>query len=255
MPVEPMTNTRLAIPSEVSDASRDAFMQSVKSALSASPREVVVDCASVAVVTSLHISLLWEAKESCDRLGIPFQLYNANAAVRRVLRAMDLDTMFQVIVTIDANAGYAVSEVTTMPMGHFTDTFDATMAAVQEALARFILFVSEHSIHADDAYQLQTAFYEVAANIVGHGQLASADTITVSATVGAGVFELEFRDHGIAFDPTSNTYCDDFRAAARRGATRGLGIGMLYRLVDDIRYRREDDLSNVLTLIKKWGAQ
>jgi serine/threonine-protein kinase RsbW len=56
------------------------------------------------------------------------------------------------------------------------------------------------------------------------------------------------RDNGIAFDPTQLAEVDTAQVTAAR-QVGGLGIALLRKIADEVRYDRTDDI-NTLTIIK-----
>ena len=56
-------------------------------------------------------------------------------------------------------------------------------------------------------------------------------------------------DHGVAFDPTAKAEVDTTLPAEER-SIGGLGIHLIRKIMDDVKYERVNDM-NILTLNKK----
>lgn len=253
MPCDETLVATLSIPPVMTTGVREQFLDDLRTSLTNPSNTLTLECSAVEVVTSMHISLLWEARRACDDEGVALQLHHPTGAMRRVLRVMDLDTFFDVAGETESSN---IRDSLPQDYSHgpdFEDRIVPTLDGVQESLARFIMFLADLAVTSDDAYQLQTAYYEIAANIVSHGNLRTDAMICVHAAAAPDHLVIEFRDNGQPFDPTAFRHCDDFRAAAKRGATRGLGIGMVHRLVDRMEYHSDDDMCNVVSITKKWS--
>lgn len=91
---------------------------------------------------------------------------------------------------------------------------------------------------------------ELLANVVMHGVGAQANgfaRLTVQLLPDA--VQVEVADNGPAFDPLARDRPDTTLSIEER-PIGGLGIYLVQRLVDDVRYDR-DDAHNVLTLTKR----
>lgn len=92
---------------------------------------------------------------------------------------------------------------------------------------------------------------EAVANIIEHGYSGQPGyPIEIEIEVTPREVTVRLRDFALPFDPT---HAADFRISGhiRGGATRGLGVFMIRRLVDDVRYVRPADGGNQLILIKR----
>ncbi len=94
------------------------------------------------------------------------------------------------------------------------------------------------------ASQIVSAFGEAFNNLVIHGYRdMPAGRVDIEARCVGGVFELELRDHGRSFDPSSHQELPD---ALPEG---GMGLFIMRSFVDELRY--EMGPPNVLTMIKR----
>jgi len=97
--------------------------------------------------------------------------------------------------------------------------------------------------------EIELASEEALVNIISHAY-AGEDSGDVEVTCRAEsdtAWIIEIRDWGIPFDATSYSE-PDLHAPITDRKIGGLGIFLIRKLVDEIKYRREED-RNVLTLI------
>ncbi|MCR5533207.1 MAG: SpoIIE family protein phosphatase [Paludibacteraceae bacterium] len=95
----------------------------------------------------------------------------------------------------------------------------------------------------------EVAIEEAVVNIVNYSQ-AEWMELEVNELTNEGVKELviTLRDNGVAFDPTQQAEIDTDAVMAER-QIGGLGIALLRKIADDVRYERIDEI-NTLTIIK-----
>ena len=65
---------------------------------------------------------------------------------------------------------------------------------------------------------------------------------------GMNGLEVTLRDNGVKFDPTQQAEVDTDLTSAER-QVGGLGITLLRKIADEVRYSRENDI-NTLTILK-----
>lgn len=91
---------------------------------------------------------------------------------------------------------------------------------------------------------------EAISNIIEHGYGPNRNgSIEVEITTDARSFIVTIRDEGRVFDPKSREKIDIERHV-REGRRRGLGIFLMRRIMDEVRYAYRDDRRNELVLIK-----
>lgn len=115
-----------------------------------------------------------------------------------------------------------------------------------EHLERFCagLGVSSKAIHA-----LMLAVEEMASNVVNHAYARDATrTFRLTLRHDGDRVVAELRDRGPAFDPL-RAAAPDFETDTESREIGGLGIHLVRRTMDDLRYTREGD-ENVLCMTK-----
>ena len=127
---------------------------------------------------------------------------------------------------------------------------EQTFPATADALSRITDFVTaraeaEH-IRPERIQRLQVALEEAVVNVCDHAYDRRTGDIRVRLrTTGRG-FEVDLEDEGPAFDPLAAEGPDTSLGLDER-KVGGLGVLLMRRLLDDVRYRREGN-RNVLTL-------
>jgi anti-sigma regulatory factor (Ser/Thr protein kinase) len=102
-----------------------------------------------------------------------------------------------------------------------------------------------------DVYNIQLATDEAASNIIEHAYENQPNgTLQLSCGVKAGVMTIILVDHGESFDP-SEVPLPDLEADLSDRKIGGLGIFLMRKLMDEVRYEPRPDKSNVLTMTKR----
>ncbi|MCM8781316.1 MAG: SpoIIE family protein phosphatase [Candidatus Omnitrophica bacterium] len=98
--------------------------------------------------------------------------------------------------------------------------------------------------------QIRLAAEEALVNIVNYAYPDKNGDIEITfASNEDNDFVLEIADYGIAFDPLSKPQ-PDLNAPLEKRNIGGLGIYLLRKIMDEVRYRRENN-RNILTFVKK----
>jgi serine/threonine-protein kinase RsbW len=101
-----------------------------------------------------------------------------------------------------------------------------------------------------DSYKIQLAVDEACSNIIEHGcDGMCEEQIEITCTDAEDRLIIMVRDHGEPFDPTSAP-APDLTADIEDRPIGGLGIFLMRRLMDEIRYEPLGEAGNVLTLVK-----
>lgn len=216
---------------------------------------VEVDCSRITRVTSSLINVLWQARQRCVNAGLEIRLKSPSADLIRVLRLLDLYEIFM--------DGEPYTEK--LPIGAFCLPggcggqvlelkFKPETKEIDNAITAFRRFLEELKLNGTSAFELETAFYEVATNIRLHGRLANNDQVEFKAQCLPDRLSMKFVDPGQPFNFDSRQVSFDPQQAMDDGQKRGFGLVMIDRMTDDIHYERKDKRFNVLTLEKKWSG-
>ncbi len=128
---------------------------------------------------------------------------------------------------------------------------EARLDRLQEVLA----FVDEQLEAADcpmrAQMQIDVAVEELYVNIASYAYAPAAGPATIRLDVADSprAVEITFIDGGVPFDPVARPDPDVTLSAEER-QVGGLGIYMVKKTMDDVKYARRDDM-NVLTITKR----
>ena len=95
----------------------------------------------------------------------------------------------------------------------------------------------------------EVAIEEAVVNIVNYSQAEWMELGVMGYGLPVTGLEITLRDDGIPFDPTKQAEVDTEQVTAER-QIGGLGIALLRKIADEVRYNRENEI-NTLTIIKK----
>ena len=132
-------------------------------------------------------------------------------------------------------------------------TFDAAVDQLDEVLA----FVTDQLDRLDcppkHRIQIEVAVEELFVNIASYAYRPGTGTadVTVEAFDNPKAVEITFRDSGVPYDPLAKQDPDISLSADDR-QIGGLGIFMVKKTMDDMRYEYKDN-RNVLTIRKVIG--
>jgi serine/threonine-protein kinase RsbW len=132
-----------------------------------------------------------------------------------------------------------------------------TVPAALSSLARISNFVIEATAQAglDDhaAWQVQLAVDEAATNIIQHGyEHDSPGEIELSWRVDGVQFAITLRDRGHRFNP-AEVPPPNITAPIEEREPGGLGIYLMNRLMDAVRFEYTEARGNTLTMTKRIG--
>lgn len=126
------------------------------------------------------------------------------------------------------------------------------------ALEPFVEEISEaFGLDMTLAFSLQLALDEALTNVVSYAYSeATGMPVTVNAEVeedgGQRRLVIDIIDHGMPFNPIEEAPEVDTTVGAEQRQIGGLGIFLIRKTMDELRYRR-DEGTNVFTLIKNIG--
>lgn len=112
------------------------------------------------------------------------------------------------------------------------DDLQATIDAIER-------FLQENGVPTEIAAKLLLVFDEVVSNARNHGGEGRSPAIDLTVTVGNGTVRAEVRDDGKPFDPLS-TPAPDTTLSAQDRPIGGLGVLLVRKLMDDVRYSRQE---------------
>ncbi|MHC4842137.1 MAG: ATP-binding protein [Planctomycetota bacterium] len=125
------------------------------------------------------------------------------------------------------------------------------LAVVREFLHSCI---ERSSLPQADANKVVLAVDEAVANTIQHGYEGRDDgTVEVLIEADAGQFSVKIRDTGLSYDAaTGSTDKEnlDLNAHIQGGNKRGLGLFIMRRVMDEVRYTSREGDVNELTLVK-----
>ena len=102
-----------------------------------------------------------------------------------------------------------------------------------------------------DVYNIQLATDEAASNMIEHSYENIPDgVIDLSCGMEDDLIRIVLIDYGVPFDPSA-VPLPDLKADLSDRKIGGLGIFLMRKLMDEVRYEPKPDKSNVLTMIKR----
>jgi anti-sigma regulatory factor (Ser/Thr protein kinase) len=122
--------------------------------------------------------------------------------------------------------------------------FPASLEEIPRVVA-FVLGRVRRRLAPESAARLELAVEEWAANVCTHAYAGAGGTLGVSVAEAGGRIVVEMSDEGRSFDPTVAEEPDVTAPLADR-RPGGLGVLLIRRMLDDVRYRR-DGRRNVVT--------
>jgi serine/threonine-protein kinase RsbW len=102
-----------------------------------------------------------------------------------------------------------------------------------------------------DVYNIQLATDEAASNIIEHAYEKNPDgVLELSCGVRDDLITIVLIDHGESFDP-SEIPLPDLKADLSDRKIGGLGIFLMRKLMDEVRYEVKHNRGNILTMTKR----
>lgn len=121
------------------------------------------------------------------------------------------------------------------------DELDRVTAAVEE-------FAEEAEWPLDLVFKINLALEEVVINVMNYGHEDGLHEIELSLIADDESLTIEIVDDGRPFDPLNDAPKPDVNAELGDRNIGGLGIHLVRKMMDDVRYRREEG-KNHLTLV------
>ena len=128
---------------------------------------------------------------------------------------------------------------------------DAVVENLDEVLGFVDGLLQEHGCSSQEMIQIDVAVEEIYVNIAhyAYGNEVGKATITASFDSSSRDFTLVFEDSGMRFDPLAKED-PDISIPAEQRKIGGLGIFMVKKSMDEVRYEYRDG-KNILTIVKK----
>ncbi len=133
--------------------------------------------------------------------------------------------------------------------GKLTLEGDADMAHLAVLLDDVESFSQSQNWPADVAAQVRLALEEVIVNVMSYGSLGQdAPHLKIDLTQKESQLQIEVADNGISFDPLQIAP-PKLDAALEEREIGGLGIFLVFQLMDSVSYQRRGDW-NLLSMSK-----
>lgn len=129
-----------------------------------------------------------------------------------------------------------------------------TLTANVDALAQISAFITDaaEQVGLDEraTWQVQLAVDEAVTNIIQHAyDLDAPGDITLSWQAEGGRLVVTLRDYGRQFDP-QDVPLPDLESPLEERQVGGLGIYLITRLMDEVRFDFDPHAGNLLTMVK-----
>lgn len=127
-----------------------------------------------------------------------------------------------------------------------TRTFVAEIATIPAIQAFIEGYTDAMGLHPKRSLRLQLAIEEAVVNICNYAYETPPGELIVFLALAEERLTIELRDEGIPFDPLA-IEAPDLDASLEDRKLGGLGIFLIGKAVDEVRYRRDGSF-NVLTM-------
>lgn len=132
-----------------------------------------------------------------------------------------------------------------------------TLTADLDALAKISAFITAAAercgLDERATWQVQLAVDEAATNVIQHAyDLEHPGDITLGWSCESSRFVITLRDRGRQFDPDS-VPAPDISSPLEERQVGGLGLYLITRLMDEVRFDFHPQEGNVLTMVKYLG--
>ena len=132
-------------------------------------------------------------------------------------------------------------------------TFPAKFEFLDEIREIVAQVAREGGFTEKEIYSLQLAADEAASNIIEHAyEGVSNARLDISCNMRGDVLTITMRDTGRPFDP-SKVKQPNLKADLSERQIGGLGVYLMRKLMDEVRYESNSKTGNLLTMIKRRG--
>lgn len=134
-----------------------------------------------------------------------------------------------------------------------------TLPASLDSLAQVSAFITSAAEHASlderATWQLQLAVDEATTNVIQHAyDAADPGTMTLTWEVQGSRFVVTLHDRGRSFNP-EEVPTPDIESPLEERQAGGLGIYLMTRLMDEVRFDFDPQSGNLLTMVKYIGPE
>ena len=253
MSVKTKQQEAIELPANIDFDLQQQFLKNVNASLTAGAREILINCANVAQVTSTHINMLWKARSVCEENDCKIRLSEVTDGLRRVLDILDLAPFFsetepsREIANRPGIPDFFAASPQSMKMEIVLRSGEISKS--QRELREFLKALN---VTQSCSTELQTLFYETVTNVRLHSGLSSDDVLSLDIKITGNEMQMKFTDGGKPFDPVSVEISYDPAYMMSSHQKRGLGLVMIRRMADRMFYERSEDGKNIVTLEKIW---
>jgi anti-sigma regulatory factor (Ser/Thr protein kinase) len=133
-------------------------------------------------------------------------------------------------------------------------TFDAKFDNLDK-IREFVGEIARQGGFSDkEIYSIQLAADEASSNVIEHAYAGVGHgKIEIDCSISEAELKIIMRDHGKSFDP-STVPEPNIKADLSERKIGGLGMYLMRKLMDEVSYESSADTGNVLTMIKRIGA-
>lgn len=132
-------------------------------------------------------------------------------------------------------------------------TFPARFEFLDEIRDLVAEVAREGGFSEKEVYSLQLAADEAASNIIEHAYAGDSNaSLDVTCDYEGDELIITMRDNGKPFDP-SKVKQPNLKADLSERQIGGLGMYLMRKLMDDVRYEANSRTGNLLTMIKRRG--
>jgi serine/threonine-protein kinase RsbW len=132
-------------------------------------------------------------------------------------------------------------------------TFPARFEFLDEIRDLVAEVAREGGFSEKEVYSLQLAADEAASNIIEHAYAGVSNaSLNVTCDIEGDEIIITMRDNGKPFDP-SKVKQPNLKADLSERQIGGLGVYLMRKLMDDVRYEANSRTGNILTMIKRRG--
>ncbi len=132
-------------------------------------------------------------------------------------------------------------------------TFPARFEFLDEIRELVAQTAREGGFTEKEIYSLQLAADEAASNVIEHAyDGVSNANLDITCNMRGDTLTITLHDTGLSFDP-SNVKTPNLKADLSERQIGGLGIYLMRKLMDEVRYESNLKTGNLLTMIKRRG--